>query len=122
MNVPFVRPRVADVVFRLFDRPLHPELFDAAAARVVGRDGYRLTARVTRTGHALAWSRGPVHLEEVIAAADQELPDSGRRLAYRFDGERRGRCDLPGVRYQVGLQLEVLEPEPFAHLHAELVA
>jgi hypothetical protein len=122
MGVPLVRPRVADVVFRLYDRPLHPELFEVVAARAVERDGCRLTVRLTRTGHTLGWSGAGVHLEEVIAAADQELPEFGVRLAHHFDGGRRGRCELPGVKYQMASQREVLEPEQFAHLHAELVA
>ena len=52
-----VRPRVADLVFRLYSRPLHPELFDVLAVRTVERDGYTLSVRLTRTGHLLAWSR-----------------------------------------------------------------
>ncbi len=122
MGVPFVRPRVADVVFRLYDRPLHPELFEVVAAKTVVRDGRRLTVRLTRTGHTLGWTDGKVHMEEVIATADQELPEAGRRLAHRFDAGRRGRCELAGVMYQMASQVEVMEPEPFVHLHAELVA
>jgi hypothetical protein len=122
MGVPLVRPRVADVVFRLYDRPLHPELFDAVAAKTVVRDGRRLTVRLTRTGHTLGWTDGAVHLEEMTATADQELPGAGVRLSYRFDAPRRARCEFPGLRYQMELQVEVLDPEPFVHLHAELVA
>ena len=122
MGVPFVRPRVADVVFRLYDRPLHPELFDAVAVKSVTRDGRRLTVRLTRTGHTLGWTDDSVHLEEVIAAADQELPEAGMRLAHRFDGGRSGRCEFAGVTYQTAAHVEVLEPEQFVHLHAELVA
>ena len=120
MGVPFVRPRVADIVFRVFDRPLHPELFDVLACRTVTRDGYALTARLTRTGHALGWTDGRVRLEEVTATADMELPESGRRLAHRFEGSRGGRTQLGGVRYQVSTQLEVLAPEQFVHVHEEL--
>lgn len=122
MSVPLVRPRVADVVFRLYDRPLHPELFEVVAAKMVVRDGYQLSVRLTRTGHTLAFSSAGVHLEEVIATADQELPEAGVRLAHCFDSRRRGRCELPGVKYQMESQVEVLEPEQFAHLHAELAA
>jgi hypothetical protein len=103
MGMPLVRPRVGDVVFRLYDRPLHPELFDAVATKTVVRGGRRLTVRLTRT-------------------TDQELPGAGVRLAHRFDAPRRARCELPGVRYHLELQVEVLEPEQFVHLHAELVA
>lgn len=121
MGVPFVRPRVADVVFRLYNRPLHPELFDAVASRSVERDGRRVTARLTRAGHTLTWTDGCVHLEEVTTTCDQELPEAGLRLAHRFDGGRNGRCEFDRVTYQTAASVEVLEPELFVHLHAELV-
>ena len=122
MGVPLVRPKVAEIVFRLYDRPLHPELFDAVAARSVARDDGRLTVRLTRTGHALSWIGSGVHLEEVIASAGAELPEAGLRLAHRFDGGWRGQTALPAVRYQASSQVEVLEPEQFVHVHAELLA
>ena len=122
MGVPLVRPRVAELVFRLYDRPLHPELFDVFACRTVERDGYTLCARLTRTGHVLGWTDGRVHLEEVTATAGMELPDGGR-LAHQFDAGRNGRVEFTGgVRYQVSSQLEVLAPEQFVHVHEELAA
>ena len=121
MGDPFVRPRVAELLFRLYDRPLHPELFDVLSGRAVKRDGYTLTVRLTRTGHALGWTDGRVHLEEVTATAEMELPESGRRLAHAFDGNWGGRCVLGGgVRYQVSAQLETLPSEQFLHVHEEL--
>jgi hypothetical protein len=123
MYTPFVRPRVADLVFRVYDRPLHPELFDALAVRRVCRDGSALTVRITPTGHQLEWSRDGAFLTEVTAAADLDLPDGGRKLAHKFRGEQRGRCQVgPGVRYQVSLSAEVLAPEAFLHVHEELAA
>ncbi len=120
MGVPFVRPRVADIVFRLYDRPLHPELFDVLLCRTVKRDGYTLSARLTRTGHVLGWTDGRIHLEEVTATAEMELPETGRRMAHHFEGSRGGRVELGSVRYQVSSQLEVLAPEQFLHVHEEL--
>jgi hypothetical protein len=122
MNEPVTRPRVADLIFRLYDRPVHPELFDTLAARRVSWDGYGLAVRITPTGHVLEWRRGDASLTEVTTTADHPLPAAGRRLAYRFEAERRGRCDVAGVRYQVGLQVEVLPPEVFLHVHEELAA
>lgn len=122
MTVPIVRPPVADLVFRLFDRPIHPELFETVATRRVSRDGSTLTVRLTRAGHVLEWARGDSCLTEVTATADHPFPDAGRRLAYRFESERRGRCEFSGVRYQVGLQVEILQPEVFLHVHEELAA
>ena len=122
MGVPFVRPRVAELVFRLYDRPLHPELFEVVASRVLKRDGYTLSVRLTRTGHVLGWTDGQVHLEEVTATADMDLPAGGLRLAHAFDRGWGGRCRFGGVRYQVSSQLEVLAAEQFGHVHEELAA
>jgi hypothetical protein len=123
MSLSFLRPRVADLVFRLYARPLHPELFDVLTCRTVARDGYTLSVRLTRTGHLLGWTDGRVHLTELTATADMELPESGRRLGHKFDGGRSSRSDFAGgVRYQVSSQVEVLQPEQFLHVHEELAA
>ena len=31
MNHPIIRPRVAELIFRMYDRPLHPELVESLA-------------------------------------------------------------------------------------------
>src|SRR5947207_12497874 len=51
MNVFLPRPRVSDLVFELYGRPLHPELFDILAVRKIQHNGADLTVRITRTGH-----------------------------------------------------------------------
>ena len=35
MALSLVRPKVADIEFRLYDRPLHPELFEPVAEKTV---------------------------------------------------------------------------------------
>ncbi|MBY0457878.1 MAG: DUF2617 family protein, partial [Gemmataceae bacterium] len=122
MSGPLARPAVAQLEFRLYDRPLHPELFDTVAARAAERPDGRLTARLTRAGHALGWAGAGVHIAEVIVPAGADLPAVGLRMAHRLDHPRTRRADFPGVRYWVSFQVEVLDAEPFAHLHAELLA
>lgn len=121
MSQPIARPRLADVVYRLYDRPLHPELLEPLAIRRVTRDDYSLTVQITPTGHTLDWCRGDAHLFEVLATQNQELPETGRRLAFRFGGESRGKCRIGStIDYQVNLQTEFLAPEVFVHVHEEL--
>lgn len=121
MRAPLIRPKVTELVFRLYDRPLHPEFFEVLGDRTVSRDGYTLTARLTRTGHVLAWNDGRTHLEEITATSNMELPRSGVRLAYDLQANRNERSDLAGrVRYRISSQLEVLQPEQFLHVHEEL--
>src|SRR5207244_2974128 len=123
MGVYFLRPRVADLVFQLYGRPLHPELFDILAVRKIQREDYELTVRVTRTGHVISWENADVHLTEVTAAADQDLPERRRLLNYRLRSEHTGRLACAhGVHYQMSFQVEVLPPEIFLHVHDEIVA
>jgi hypothetical protein len=123
MGVPFVRPPVCDLVFQLYGRPLHPELFDILAVRKIRREDYELTVRITRTGHVISWENADVHLTEVTAEATQELPNKRRLLDYRLRSEHTGRLPCAhGVHYEMSFQVEVLPPEIFLHVHDEILA
>jgi hypothetical protein len=123
MSVFSTRPRVSELVFHLYGRPLHPELFDILAVRKVQREDYELTLRITRTGHVIAFENRDVFLSEVTAAADQPLPEKRRLLAHRLRGEHSE--SLPcahGLHYQVSFQVEVLPPDIYLHVHDEILA
>jgi hypothetical protein len=123
MAPPLVRPPAAGLAFRAFDRPLHPELVAPLAARRADWAGGRLTVTLTPAGHLLTWAGGGQTVCDLTVAAADELPAAGRRLGWDVvAGERRGRFAAGPVSYQVGVSLEYLPPEVFAHLHAELAA
>jgi Protein of unknown function DUF2617 len=123
MGVPLLRPRVCDLVFQLYGRPLHPELFDILAVRKIQRGDYELAVRITRTGHVITWENANVCLTEVAAAADQPLPESRRLLSYRLRGEHSGTLSCAhGITYQTTFQVETLPPEIFLHVHGEILA
>ena len=123
MNAYIVRPRVSDLVFQLYGRPLHPELFDILAVRKIQRENYELSVRITRTGHVLTWENADVLLTEVATAADQPLPGSRRLLDYRLRGEHSGVLPCAhDVVYQMSFQVETLAPEIFLHVHDEILA
>src|SRR5262249_42942369 len=69
MNAYILRPNVSDLVFQLYGRPLHPELFDILAVRKIQREDYSLSVRITRTGHVVTWENADVVLTEVATAA-----------------------------------------------------
>jgi hypothetical protein len=121
MNLQLCRPPVGDLVFQLYGRPVHPELFDVLAVSRVERGDFRASLWVTRTGHALSWDDGKVFLTEVAASAEDPLPERAH-FRYRLRGEHCGRFAAPGVLYQTSFQVEVLPPELFHHVHAEIVA
>jgi hypothetical protein len=122
MGTPIVRPLVADLVFQVYARPVHPEFFDVLALRQVRQSDFELQVRITRTGHVVSWASDDVHLTEVTAAAEQELPESHRLLHYRLRNEHCASLTRArGVQYQTSFQVEVLPPELFSHVHEEIL-
>src|SRR5947209_6049235 len=123
MNVFSVRPRVSDLVFQLYGRSLHPELFEIRAVRRIQHNGADVTVRITRTGHVISWATRRIYLTEIAAAADPLLPPKRRLLNHRLRGEQSDAVScLQGVSYQMNFQVETLPPEVFLHVHDEIVA
>jgi hypothetical protein len=118
-----LRPRVNELVFQVYGRSLHPELFEILAVRRIERADYDLTLRITRTGHVITWSNDDICLTEVTAAADQKLPERRRLLSYRMRGEHTASLTCEGgIHYQTSFQVETLAPEIFLHVHDEILA
>ncbi|HEV3202913.1 MAG TPA: DUF2617 family protein [Gemmataceae bacterium] len=122
MGVQFIRPPVCDLVFQVYGKPLHPELFDILATRKVQREDYELVVRITRTGHVVSWQNRHVFLTEV-AASEHSISEHRRLLHYRLRGEHT-HCIRAGsnIHYQTSFQVEVLPPEIFLHIHDEILA
>jgi hypothetical protein len=116
-----VRPKVAELLFHLYGRALHPELFEVHAARCVERGGYQATINITSAGHVVAWRYQGITLTEVAASAQHPLPQKRRLLSYLLKGERNDRVECRGgVRYQMSFQLEAVDPQLFWTFKPEL--
>jgi hypothetical protein len=123
MSVFSARPRVCELAFQLYGRPLHPELFDILAVRKVQREDYELTVRITRTGHVISWDNSDIHLTELMSPADDLLPSQRRLLDLRLKGEQTHALPCrQGIQYQTSFQVEVLAPEIYLHVHDEILA
>lgn len=116
-----VRPKIAELVFQLYGRVLHPELFEIHQTRHVQRGGYEARIDITSAGHVVTWKYRGVTLTEVAAAAHNPLPQKRRLMSYRLKGERHDRCDTRGgIVYQVNFSLEPVDPEVFWTFQEEL--
>jgi hypothetical protein len=123
MPLQLCRPPVSELVFRLYDRPLHPELFEVLAAQSFQRDQQRLTLRITRPGHVIIFESPGVCLAEVAGARNDPLPDRHQLLHYPLRGEHHASVACAGsVQYQMSFQVETLPPEIFLHIHDEILA
>ncbi len=116
-----VRPKVAELVFQLFGRPLHPELFEVCASQRVEREEYQAKIDITSTGHVVTWRHRGLTLTEVATSAHHPLPLRRRLMSYRLKGNRSDRVPCRGgVAYQVNFQLESVAPEVFWTFQEEL--
>jgi hypothetical protein len=116
-----VRPKIAELVFQLYGRSLHPELFEIQCSRSVRRGDYQATIDITSAGHVVTWRYQALTLTEVATAAHHPLPQKRRLLSYRLKGERNDRMECRGgASYQVNFQLETVDPEVFWTFQQEL--
>jgi hypothetical protein len=117
-----VRPKVAELTFQLYGRPLHPELFQVYQSRRVDRGGYQAKIDITGAGHVVTWRAGSTTLTEVAAAAHNPLPKTRRLLFHRLKGEQSDTVQhRGGIAYQVVFSLEIAEPEVFWAYQQDLV-
>ncbi len=116
-----VRPKVAELMFRLYGRPLHPELFEIYASRTVQRGPYQAKVDITSAGHVVTWRYGDMTLTEVAASAQHPLPQQRRLISHCLKGSHSDHVDCRGgVSYHVDFQLEPVEPELFWIFQEEL--
>ena len=116
-----VRPKVAELVFQLYGRPLHPELFEVYHSRSVARGNYEAKIDITSAGHVVTWRYGGVTLTEVAASAHHPLPQTRRLMSYSLKGQRSDRVECKGgIRYEMSFQLEPVDPEVFWTFQQEL--
>ena len=116
-----VRPKIAELVFQLYGRPLHPELFEIFSTRIVSRGEYEATINITSAGHVVAWRYRGLTLTEVACSAQHPLPQKRRLLQYRLKDQRKDKLECRGgARYQMSFELERVEPAAFWMYQQEL--
>lgn len=116
-----VRPKIAELVFYVYGKPLHPELFDVHGRQVVERSDYRATIEITSAGHVATFHRGGQIFTEVCASAHQVLPETRRLISYKLVGKREDKFTcLYGLSYRTRFELEQVKPGMFWSLQEEL--
>lgn len=90
-----VRPSIAETSYRMFDRPLHPELFDPVIVGRIKADKYDMTVGICEGGHFLQFTSGQQTLVEVTAPDQQQLSTFGLQRTYFYN-------DQEEVLYETG--------------------
>lgn len=121
--MPVVRPKVAELAFRLYGRALHPELFEVLQTRRIERQGFEAKIDITSSGHVVTWKYEGQTLTEVAAAANHPLPERRRLMSHRLLGKRSDSFECKGgTKYTVSFMLEPADPEMFWAFQQQLVA
>lgn len=115
------RPKVAELTFQLYGRPLHPELFQIYRSRRLQRGSYEAKIDITSAGHVITWRSGHCTLTEVAAAAGNPLPKARRLLCHRLRGENQDLHRCRHAVYQMNFQLETAEPDIFWMIQQDLL-
>ena len=116
-----VRPKIAELVFQLYGRSLHPELFEIYQSRTITRGDYEATVQITSAGHLVTWTYGGIILTEVATSAHHPLPQKRRLMSYRLKGDRNDRLECRGgISYEMSFSLEPANPERFQAYQKEL--
>jgi hypothetical protein len=121
MHTTFTRPDVADLIFRVFGRAIHPELMEVRDEIVVAENPFVCRLRLHDAGHLLEFRLGEIVLTELVCSREHPLPKAQMCVDHRLRGSRETKCRFRGeVEYQSCLQLEELDAEIFQNFHQEL--
>jgi hypothetical protein len=123
MKLRLARPDVAHLMFRVFDRSVHPELISACASSAIEQPNYSVVLRICDAGHAVTFKHQADTLCEITSTAQHPLPQQKQIYSRRLRGHRQETINLAGghVLYHVSFQLERLDPDVFMHYHEELL-
>jgi hypothetical protein len=118
-----VRPKIAELVFQLYGRVLHPELFQVFKTQEVERGDYSAKVQITSAGHVVTWRYQGITLSEVATSAQHPLPQRRRLLSYPLKGDQSDEVEIRGgVSYQTTFQLEQVPTDVFWTFQQELTA
>ena len=121
MELPQINVAIDELMFSLFQRPLHPELFQIYASRHLNTEKYESIIWVTGCTHVVSVFSGDICLTEVVSAPGQMLPSRGLLERFQFRGPRTHKCTLSrGVSYMTDFQVEKMSPNLYKQSHTDL--
>ncbi len=115
------RPKIAELVFQLYGRSLHPELFEIHESRTIKRGPYEADIQITSAGHLVSWRCEGITLTEIATAANHPLPKKRRLMSHRLKGDRADQLECRGgIKYEVAFSLEAANSGRFFAYQKEL--
>jgi len=122
MEAPRTNVTVNELVFSLYQRPLHPELFNIFARRHLKTQKYEAFIWVTGCSHVVSvFGKKGLAVSELIATPQQPLPQQGLVERFAFKGRRSHKCCLSrGLSYMTDFQIEKMSSHLYRQSHLDL--
>jgi len=121
MESPQINVAVEGLTFSLFQRPLHPELFQIYAHRKLKTEKYEAAIWITGCTHVVSVFAGDLCLTEVVSPPGQMLPQRGLIERFQFRGPKTHKCTLSrGVSYMTDFQVEKMSKNLYRQSHLDL--
>ncbi len=122
MDIPRIDQCLDELTFHLYNRPLHPELFNIFSSRQFFQGDYEVNIWMVGCSHVISVFHEKDCLTELICSPEQMLPERGLRRSFPFRGERAYRCRWgKGFSYLLSFQVENMSPNLYLQTHADLV-
>jgi hypothetical protein len=121
MDAPKTNLAISELSFSLYQRPLHPELFNIYAKRRLKTEKYETLVWATGCSHVVTVFTGDMCLTELISVPGQPLPKRGLVDRFQFRGQRNHKCTLSrGLSYMTDFQVEKMSPNLYRKSHVDL--
>jgi len=116
------KQRVEELLFCLYQRPIHPELFKIYKAKRIEQARYQAEIWVVGLAHVVIIQSGHQILTELITEDNELLPKAGIATSFRFRGERdHAQSFNDGLKYILSTQVERMTPQLFPATHRDYV-
>jgi len=107
--------------YRLYRRPLHPELFEIRRQDRIVNGSYEAQVWVTPCTHVVSFFRDETALVELTADTTLDLPERGLLVELPLRGEREHEWSADGtVTYMMNFEVEKMSPAVYEKTHRDL--
>jgi hypothetical protein len=114
--------QAAELHLFVFDRALHPELFQHFADYRVEQGRYHADIWIIGLSHVITVTSGQRSLTELLARESDMLPSRGILSRFRLKGERdHERKTADGWSYMVSTQVETMDEALYKSVHHDLL-
>jgi len=121
MESPQAKVAVEELTFSLFQRSLHPELFQIYSKRELKAEKYDVNIWITGCTHVVSVFAGDMCLTEVVNPPGQLLPERGLIERFQFHGPKSHKCTLSrNLSYMTDFQVEKMSTNLYKQSYTDL--